>query len=188
MWWKGGGVMTRSPTRSCTGRREAQQFRIEPMPEIEHGLLDEALVQFANPRRHQAEQALGHGLVGEDQLAERAGGHDAGLAPGQGAHIGRTLDPVHGREFAKQLIRPQFVEDDLLAGGGAHEDAHIAGQQEIDVRRELVEIDQGLLGIEPPPVAAGFEGSQIDVQILEQQRVREPGHVVPRKSRKLGHG
>ena len=51
MWWKGGGVITRSPDSLLPRRRQAQKLRIEPVPEIEHRLLHEAVVQLADARR-----------------------------------------------------------------------------------------------------------------------------------------
>jgi hypothetical protein len=149
------------------------------VPEVENRLLHEAGVELADAGRHEAEQALRHRPVGEDEFPEDGGGHHAGFAPGERRDVGRALDAVHGGQFAEQLPGLQFVENDFLARGRAHEDPDLAGQEEVDVRRELVEIDQDFLRTEATPIGPRLEGSKIDIQPFKQQNPGKPRHFRP---------
>jgi len=117
--------------------------------------------------------------VREEKFLEDGGRHHAGLAAGQGRDVGGARHTVEGSQLAEQVAGPHLVEDDLFAGGRAHEDPDLARKEEIDVRGGLVEVDQDLLGIEAAPIGPRLGTLKVDVQSLEQLNPGEPRHRSP---------
>src|SRR5690606_13429513 len=114
-----------------------------------------------------------------EQLPESWSRHHAGLPPRQRRYVSRALDAVDGGEFPEEFVRLELVEDDLLARGGAHQNAHLARKEEIHVRRGVVEIDQGLAVLETSPVATRLDGREVEAEIPVQIRIRQPSHSFP---------
>ena len=96
-------------------------------------MLHEPRVELAHALRQEPQQAVGDRRRGEDDLAEHRRRHDADLAACERGDVRRAADPVDRGELAEHLPAAHLAEDDLLAGLGADQDAHVAGGEEIDV-------------------------------------------------------
>jgi hypothetical protein len=142
--------------------------------QIEERVLHQAGVQFAHALRQQAEQAVGDGFRGEDDLPEHGSGHDADLAAGQRRDVGRAADAVEGRELAEEGAPAHLAENHFLARLRAVEDAYLPGGQEVDVGGDVVVIDKHLVLVEAAPMAARLVDGQLDSRLLEERDGRQP--------------
>jgi hypothetical protein len=124
-WWNGGGEIDAHVATSGARRRQAEEFGKQAVFHLQERQFGQSRIEAADAARQQLEKAaieLGRTL---DEVGEHGARHQAKLAAMQSGDICRAR-PASMAAARRRTRRPHLAEDDLLAGAGPVENAHLA--------------------------------------------------------------